>query len=290
MSVWRVTMRGFIRKIGLWPLLVLCGQLLFLINSAHADVWAYMDEQGVAHFAPEQLDARYEVFLRGRDSFDTQGGRSDVPPLAPNNGKPNAASASASPVRTFFDVSPGFNAIRQHVREAASTFQIDYELLQAIIATESGFDAQAVSPKGAIGLMQVMPATAERFGLAADKKTSLEKKLTEPRTNIKVGSRYLNYLLNLFPGELELAVAAYNAGEGAVQRAGNRIPNYKETQNYVKTVLQLYRVLKPPAQLAPAKQNPKRVRMVFGGAMNRSNMPGAIIPHAPRPFPHSDIQ
>lgn len=287
MSSWRVMGQFFLRTMGLWPLSVLCGQLLFLSSSAHADVWAYMDERGVAHFASEQIDARYEVFFRGGESFDTQDGLSGAQPQTPN-GRPNPVLVSASPVRTFFDVSPGFKAIQRHVREAAKTFHIDYELLQAIIATESGFDTQAVSPKGAVGLMQVMPATAERFGLAADKKSSLEKKLTDPRTNIKAGSRYLDYLLNLFPGELELAVAAYNAGEGAVQRAGNRIPNYQETRNYVKTVMQLYRVLKPPVQLSSGTQAPNRIRMAFGGAVNRSNMPAAAIPHAPGLIPKTD--
>jgi hypothetical protein len=281
--------RFLIRKMGLWPLLLLCGQLLFLSSSARADVWAYMDERGVAHVASEQLDARYEVFFRGGESFDTEADLSGVQPLVPD-GRPNPALVSASPARTFFDVSPGFKAIGHHVREAANTFHIDYELLQAIIATESGFDAQALSPKGAIGLMQVMPATAERFGMAADKKNSLEKKLTDPRTNIRAGSRYLNYLLDLFPGELELAVAAYNAGEGAVQRAGNRIPKYQETQNYVKTVMQLYRVLKPPMQLPFGKQAPTRIRMAFGGAVNRSNMPATAIPQVPRLVPNTDTQ
>ncbi len=286
---WRVMVQFILRKMGLWPLLLLCGQLLFLSSSANADVWAYMDERGVAHFASEQLDARYEVFFRGGESFDTQAGLSGAHPLVPN-GRSNLAPLSASPARTFFDASPGFKAIQHHVREAAKTFHIDYELLQAIIATESGFDTHAVSSKGAIGLMQVMPATAERFGMAADKKNSLEKKLTDPRTNIKAGSRYLNYLLDLFPGELELAVAAYNAGEGAVQRAGNRIPNYQETQNYVKTVMQLYRILKPPVQLSSGKQAPTRIRMAFGGALNRSNMPAAAIPQAPGLVPNTDTQ
>ena len=85
-------------------------------------------------------------------------------------------------------------------------------------------------------------------------------KLTDPRTNINTGARYLRDLVNLFPGQLELAVAAYNAGEGAVQKAGNKIPAYKETQNYVRSVMGLYNRLNPQsqrmvasAQLAPTE-------------------------------------
>lgn len=263
----------FQMKNGLWRFLLLCGSLLFLMVPAHADVWAYIDAKGVTHFAPEQVDARYEVFFRGDSGFDTQsgvGGGSLA--SSPDTGQVQDA-VGTSRVVTFFEISPGFKAIKHHVRKASESFQIDYELLQAIIATESGFDAHAVSPKGAIGLMQLMPATAERFGIVADKQMPIEKKLVDPGINIRVGSRYLSYLLGLFPGKPELAVAAYNAGEGAVQRSGNQIPNFRETQNYVKTVMQLYRLLKPPAQLAARRQTPKRVRMAFGGAVNRSNMP-----------------
>ena len=158
---------------------------------------------------------------------------------------------------------------------------VDFELLQALIVAESGFDAQAVSPKGAVGLMQLMPATARRFGVRADKTKSIEQKLTDPKTNISAGTRYLRALMQMFPGKLELAVAAYNAGEGAVQRAGNQIPNYKETQNYVKTVMQTYRALKPPSSVAELRNgSPSRMRIeaggaqgvALGGAVGRGNM------------------
>jgi hypothetical protein len=99
--------------------------------------------------------------------------------------------------------------------------------------------------------MQLMPGTAARYGVPTDKKPHVgitqQQKLFDAQTNIGAGSRYLRDLLNLFNGKLDLALAAYNAGEGAVQRAGNKIPNYPETQNYVKTVMQMYAALKPPA-------------------------------------------
>ena len=187
---------------------------------------------------------------------------------------PMPVPATPSKLLNFFEVSPTFKLVRQNLRDASSDHNIDFELLQALIATESGFNSGAVSPKGAIGLMQILPATARRYGVDGDRKLALETKLTDPKINIRTGTRYLRDLINMFPGQLELAIAAYNAGEGAVQRAGNQIPNYKETQNYVKTVMQLYSVLKPPS-LAPELRHPlSRVRpTIKGGAANRGNMP-----------------
>jgi soluble lytic murein transglycosylase-like protein len=171
------------------------------------------------------------------------------------------------------------------LREASVRHGIDYELLQALIATESGFNARAVSPKGAVGLMQLIPPTAERYGVRADKNSPIGEKLTDPRTNIRAGSNYLSDLIKRFPGQLELAIAAYNAGEGAVQRAGNKVPNYPETINYVKTVMQLYRQLKPPSVIAARGG---RVRMeMMGGARGRGNAAPPLVALTTSP---SDIE
>jgi hypothetical protein len=105
--------------------------------------------------------------------------------------------------------------------------------------------------------MQLIPPTAERYGVRASKDSTVHKKLTDPKTNIRAGSSYLSDLIAMFPGQLELAIAAYNAGEGAVQRAGNKIPNYPETKNYVKTVMQLYNHLKPPSMMSWARRRPR---------------------------------
>ena len=226
-------------------------------------MWGYIDARGVAHFAAERQDDRYELFYKGDQGgvgFDSRDG---VKPLT-ETPRPVAVPTAPPKLLAYFEVSPSYKAVKHHLREASSQHDIEYELLQALIATESGFDATAVSPKGAVGLMQLMPATAQRYGVRADPKTSVEKKLADPRTNIGAGTRYLRDLINLFPGRLELALAAYNAGEGAVQRAGNQIPNYRETQNYVKTVLQLYHVLKPPPAIAAARRTPSRVRVRAG--------------------------
>jgi hypothetical protein len=253
---------------------------------ARADVWGFVDPQGVAHFATEQVDARYELFFRSAESFDT---RLDPPPPERVVTQPVAPEPPPPPSKllAFFDSSPSYKSVRQILQDASSDHNIDYELLQALIATESGFNATAVSPKGAIGLMQLMPDTARRYGVDSDRHGPLERKLTDPRINIRAGVRYLRDLINMFPGELELALAAYNAGEGAVMRAGNRIPNYKETQNYVKNVMALYAGLKPPtppaAATAESRYPHSRVRpAIRGGALGRGNLP-AQIPSVPLP-------
>jgi Transglycosylase SLT domain len=261
--------------------------LLFLstLNTAYADVWGYIDAKGVAHFAAEKLDERYELFFKGNTSFDTKDGVSPPTKEAPEPEPPRvvAVPSGKSKLLAFFEVSPNFKAVRHHMREASAAHNIDFELLQALIATESGFDTNAVSPKGAVGLMQLMPPTAQRYGVRGDAKTPIEKKLADPQINIKAGSRYLRDLIKMFPGQLELALAAYNAGEGAVQRYGNKIPPFKETQNYVVTVMQIYRQLKPPTLVAkPAPVNspeqPNRVRMEFGSPTGQIPGRGNMVP------------
>ena len=124
------------------------------------------------------------------------------------------------------------NLVEPMVRLAARKHGVDEALLKAVIEVESGFNAQALSPKGAAGLMQVMPATAARYG---------QFNLFSPEQNIDVGTRYLRDLLSLFDGNVRLAVAAYNAGEQAVLRHGRQVPAYAETLRYVPMVLERYR-------------------------------------------------
>ena len=266
--------------------LLAAASVLGIALQARADVWAYVDTLGTAHFASQQVDARYELFFHQAESFDT---RLDPPPpeRAATPGVDVEPPAPPTKLLAFFDSSPSYKSVRKILQDASSDHNIDYELLQALIATESGFNTTAVSPKGAIGLMQLMPDTARRYGVDSDRHGPLERKLTDPRTNIRAGVRYLRDLINMFPGELELALAAYNAGEGAVMRAGNRIPNYKETQNYVKNVMALYAGLKPPSPpeaATPESRYPhSRVRpAIRGGALNRGNLP-AQIPSMPLP-------
>ncbi|VWX62693.1 Lytic transglycosylase [Burkholderiales bacterium 8X] len=249
-----------------------------------ADIYGYIDERGVAHFASEKVDERYQLFFRGGQSFDTADGIAPLGKTGRNLVSPNAkAPAASQTLLALFEASPHYKTAKTALRDAARRHAIDYELLQALIATESGFDAQAVSPKGALGLMQLMPATAARYGVVGDRRTPIEKKLFDPRINVAAGSRHLRDLIQAYPGQLELALAAYNAGAGAVERAGNRVPNYRETQNYVRTVLQLYAFLKP-AVAGPQGGQPGRIRMELmprGGAIGRGNLPPAMAPELP---------
>ncbi len=269
-------------------LLLLCMQQ----GASASDIYGYVDERGVAHFASEKLDARYQVFFKGGQSFDTADGLG-LGRALPGGGQLPPASQT---LLALFEKSSAYRPAKAALQEASKRHGIDYELLQALVATESGFDAQAVSPKGAIGLMQLMPATAQRYGVQADRKRTLESKLYDPRINIAAGSRYLRDLIAMFEGSLELALAAYNAGEGAVQRAGNKIPNYRETQNYVRTVLQLYAYLKPGATTGGRRGGgkvPGRIRMelpgasanVAGGAVGRGNVPA----DNPLPLPETSL-
>jgi hypothetical protein len=117
------------------------------------------------------------------------------------------------------------------VRRAARATSVDAALLHAIIDTESGYDPQAVSERGAIGLMQILPRTGQRFGV---------RRLEDPAENLRAGASYLRWLLSRFDGDVSLALAAYNAGEGAVLRYGRRVPPFPETRNYVRKVLAGY--------------------------------------------------
>ena len=164
-----------------------------------------------------------------------------------------------------FELSLPYKAVRPWLREAAAETGVNYELLKAVVATESGFDAKAVSHRGAIGLMQLIPDTAVRFGVKAKADATVAEQLTDPRTNIRAGARYLAWLLRRFDGRTELALAAYNAGEGAVDRAGRRIPPYPETRHYVSKVTRLQAWLTPPEEVqrwraAPVGKAPQTVQ------------------------------
>lgn len=121
------------------------------------------------------------------------------------------------------------------IDDVARHYALDPLLMHAIVAIESAHKAEAVSSKGAVGLMQVMPATGARFGKRA---------LFEPRANLEAGAAYLSWLMQHFDGRLDLVLAGYNAGEGAVERYGNTIPPYAETQAYVRKVLAHYASLR----------------------------------------------
>ena len=185
----------------------------------------------MAHFAPRQLDARYNPVLGS-------GGLLRVP------GKTDGGAT----LLTWLDIAPEVKAVQPWVREAAAEHGVDADLLKAIIAVESGYQRNAVSPRGATGLMQITPETASRYAAPAD-----AARLIEPRINIHTGARMLADLMRRF-GRIDAALAAWNAGEGAVRRAGNRVPDIDETQAHVHLVLELYWALLQQSQPARAQR------------------------------------
>jgi soluble lytic murein transglycosylase-like protein len=154
-----------------------------------------------------------------------------APAVEPVRVIPTAPADTANPASTL----PAGTPVDAAIRSAAMKFDVDEALIRAVIHVESRFNSKAVSPKGATGLMQLMPGTARRFGVANAK---------DPVQNIHGGTNYLRVLLDLFSGDLRLALAAYNAGEGAVLKYKRRIPPYEETQEYVQLVLGRYRQLR----------------------------------------------
>lgn len=250
-----------------WLQTTIAALALCLAAPAWAQIWGFVDENGVGHFSSEKLDNRYKLF----SVYDA--------PVNPGK-KPLAVTASRPGRLAPFEASAQYLAVSQLIRETASAHGLDVALLKAVIAVESGFNPRAVSPKGAVGLMQLMPATAERFGVRAQAHQTLQQRLTDPHTNLQAGARYLALLLRQFGGQLDLALAAYNAGEGAVLRAGRQVPNYPETQNYVRNVSQLHQSLSPPLapnaapDAAPDVQPDAEPEPALpGGALGRGNMP-----------------
>ncbi len=136
---------------------------------------------------------------------------------------------------------PPSTAHDELIAQAARDSGVDRALLTAVIAVESGFRSDARSPKGALGLMQLMPATAATLLVADD----IERALVDPATNVKAGSSLLRRLIDQYPNRLDLALAAYNAGEGAVRKY-DAVPPYAETQQYVRNVTALYQQYKTP--------------------------------------------
>src|SRR4051794_32640784 len=180
-----------------------------------------------------------------------------------------AADAAATPASvqlkvpmasTSRHISTGNAAFDSIIYEASTQNGLDPCLIVSVMRAESGFNRMAVSPKGASGLMQLMPATAERFGV---------KNIFDPRENILAGARYLRWLLDRFSGDVRLALAGYNAGEGAVEFYGNRIPPFLETQNYVRTIYMRYSGL----HLGSAAAQPASIAVQPAGAAPKTADP-----------------
>jgi soluble lytic murein transglycosylase len=194
------------RRINLYPVVIGFTFLFFLapISSVYADIYRYIDENGVMHFTntPTSNVQEYKLYVKERTTVS----------------------------RRFF--AP--DKYDLYISDASRQTGVDSRLLKAMIKAESDFDPRAVSKKGAMGLMQIMPENFQMLDL---------QNPFDPRQNIRAGATYFQKLYERFNGKLALSLAAYNAGPTAVDRYKN-IPPYKETQEYVRRVLRYYRTLK----------------------------------------------
>lgn len=190
-----------------------------LTSVAQADIYRRIDADGVMHFtnAPIPGDKRFQRVLKI--------------PIRP------LAATIPRVVRAHGPISPRLlgGQFTAEIDQLATELQIDPALIRAVVQIESASDPTAVSNKGAMGLMQLMPATAKRYGVADP---------FDPAQNLRGGARYLRDLLTMFNNDIELALAAYNAGEQSVIRFGHRIPPFAETIHYVPKVLSVYRRLR----------------------------------------------
>ncbi len=163
-----------------------------------------------------------------------------VPKIFTNRGKGQKATGA--------DLRTGYISL---INEWAPQYNLDANLVEAVVAVESNYDRFAVSKKGAQGLMQLIPATAKRFGV---------RDAFDPADNIRGGIRYLNFLMSYFQGNLEHVLAAYNAGEKTVVRY-HGVPPYPETQKYIRRVTSLYHALNSAAAPAPVKWQRGKFRL-----------------------------
>jgi soluble lytic murein transglycosylase-like protein len=200
-------MMGNFRIQKLLPVLGLLACLCAGVDQACADIYIFTDENGTANLSNVPAGADYSLLLH----------------MAEPVRQVRPSSHTVDPARR--------NAYAPAIRRAASAYHLDPALLHAVIATESGFDARAVSRKGAMGLMQLMPETADRYG--ADDPFDADQ-------NIRAGAHHLRDLMQRFHNDLPLVLAAYNSGEANVVKYGDRIPPFSETAAYVPKVIRLY--------------------------------------------------
>jgi soluble lytic murein transglycosylase-like protein len=180
------------------------------IAAANPKIYTYLDAQGLRHYTDVPDNNRYRLLVLSPQDRTASGDRYDMRLLA---------KASQ------------YDSIIEH---AALSAAVESNLLRAVIVVESGFNSHAVSKRGAVGLMQLMPATASRFGVSNP---------YDAQQNVHAGARYLKFLIDRFGHDIRLALAAYNAGEEAVARNGGQIPPFSETMAYVPRVLKIYKLL-----------------------------------------------
>jgi len=198
------------KSVLLFAAALIATALYATVAEAGSKIYTYVDADGVKHYTDVPDNNRYKLLV-----------------LSPQDRTESGQ---------YYDMSLMARATQYDsiIEKAALSASVEPNLLRAVIVVESGFNSRAVSKRGAVGLMQLMPATATRFGVSNP---------YDPRQNVHGGARYLKFLIDRFNQDIRLALAAYNAGEEAVDRNGGRIPPFTETMAYVPRVLKIYRML-----------------------------------------------
>lgn len=210
-------------------ILIVCGLILFLFTLSYADVYKYISEDGIVCYTDLPFGKKADIVIREKV---------ESTPSQPQAG------------RTFSKNTTNYHSI---VHEKASKYNLDPLLVKAVIKTESNWNERAVSRKGAMGLMQLMPSTASEMNV---------RNPFNPEENIEGGVRYLRHLLERFNGDLTLALAAYNAGPKWVEKFGF-IPPITETKQYVNKVLSLYNGRSTHPLTAPDTEKEKRSEPIY---------------------------
>lgn len=185
------------------------------VHIAHADIYQYVDENGVVHFTNVPSGR-----VKKPSKIVTENRKTASSAASPSRGTDNRVRQAESIPVSYVNI----------INASCTRFGVDPSLVHAIVKVESDFNPFAISRKGAMGLMQLMPQTANTMNV---------RNTFSPDENVEGGVKYLRYLLDRYEGNISLALAAYNAGETAVKKWGT-IPPYKETQDYVKKILQIY--------------------------------------------------
>ncbi len=243
-----------------------------------AQVYSYVDESGVRVFTstPPTGPVR-ELKVTGSPAMPAT---ASAQPDGMNGGISMPTSKTTPKSRSLSKASPAPSSKQEAIARAeydaiiekyAREYRMDPALIRSMIATESGFNERAVSPKGAQGLMQLMPETARRLGV---------RNAMDPEQNIWGGTRYMRYLLDTFsysPDSLILSLAAYNAGENLVQRLG-RMPAIRETNEYVSSIIQRYR----KRQMVTPESSPPKPSLYYyfdeNGVLHLTNFPPVVRP------------
>jgi soluble lytic murein transglycosylase len=238
------------RKVGCVALLAGCASV---VPAYSQGVYSYVDGSGVKTLTNIPPQGPVQQLQLSPSALATLASLASLASIDPRSSLAGGAGKSSARTSRYDPI----------IEKYASQYQLDPSLIRSIITAESNFNERAVSRKGARGLMQLMPATAARHGV---------RDIYDPEENIRGGATHMRQLLDRFNNDLSLSLAAYNAGENLVERTG-RIPNIRETQEYVKNVTSRYRKSQAPQAEAEVPKVPLFRYVDRSGVMHLTNIP-----------------